>query len=213
MFRLVLFRSKIQLRTQAIEKWSNDGGVLVIGYDMFRNLTLQRKKIEKMNKKSSEERKKEEELMRRLRRCLVVPGADLAVFDEGHLLQSPKAQNYKACDQISTHRRIILTGTPLQNNLIEYYWMISFIKLEVLGELKQFKKLFHFPITNGQKEHATKNDINFMKRRAYILQRLISPNLHRVTNALHVSLPAKREYLLRLQFTEIQLKLYKVLFV
>lgn len=198
LFGFIWYRCKAEKRAETIKNWSDNGGVLVISYEMFRNLTT--------NKAQSDAS---------IEKYMVSPGAELAIFDEGHLLQSPKAKNYRAFDRIATHRRLILTGTPLQNNLIEYYWMFSFIKLAtVLGPLKQFKKLFCTPIADSQKEEATPYAINFMKRRAYILQRLLSPYIYRVTSSLYKEiLPAKKEYLLRIRLTDIQKKLYKVFFI
>jgi SNF2 family DNA or RNA helicase len=49
-----------------------------------------------------------------------------------------------------TKRRILLTGTPLQNNLREYYHMVDFASPGELGELKTFTKLFEEIIGRGQ---------------------------------------------------------------
>lgn len=46
-------------------------------------------------------------------------GADLVVCDEGHVIKNSKSAISMAVSQIATPRRIILTGTPIQNNLKE----------------------------------------------------------------------------------------------
>lgn len=78
--------------------WHRDGGVMVCSYEKFINL------VEKRND---------------FRRALVAPGPDLLVCDEGHRFKKFSSKTTIAFDQIRTRRRIILTGTPMQNNLYE----------------------------------------------------------------------------------------------
>lgn len=80
---------------------------MVLGYEMFRLLSNQKGK--KMRKS----------LHDAILKCLINPGPDLIVCDEGHLLKNEDTALSKAMRQVKTMRRIVLTGTPLQNNLVE----------------------------------------------------------------------------------------------
>lgn len=58
-----------------------------------------------------------------LRKC----GFDVCVFDEGHMLKNRRSQKYEKLMKISARWRLLLTGTPLQNNLQELISLLSFI--------------------------------------------------------------------------------------
>ena len=147
-------------RADRLNHWFTEGGVLIMGYDMFRNLTQDAKKFKKKQRDT-------------FQKALVDPGPDMVVCDEGHILKNLKSALNKAMNRITTKRRILLTGTPLQNNLAEYFSMVDFVKPKLLGTFGEFKNRFVNPIQNGQHSDSTDRDVRIMKKRSFILSDLL----------------------------------------
>ncbi|XP_064283262.1 transcriptional regulator ATRX isoform X3 [Passer domesticus] len=186
-----------QERSYMLQHWQDEGGVMIIGYEMYRNLAQGR------NVKS----KKLKEIFNK---ALVDPGPDFVVCDEGHILKNEASAVSKAMNSIKSRRRIILTGTPLQNNLIEYHCMVNFIKENLLGSIKEFRNRFINPIQNGQCADSTPVDVRVMKKRAHILYEMLAGCVQRKDyTALTKFLPPKYEYVLEVRMTPIQCKLYQ----
>ncbi|XP_075212538.1 ATRX chromatin remodeler XNP isoform X2 [Lycorma delicatula] len=186
-------------RSFRLKDWHEGGGVMIIGYEMFRILT---------NESAKNINKKQKAIFKT---TLLDPGPDLVVCDEGHMLKNENTALSKAMNKMKTLRRIVLTGTPLQNNLIEYHCMVQFVKPNLLGSRKEFSNRFVNPITNGQFVDSTERDFKIMKRRAHVLHKMLEGLVQRCDyNVLTPYLPPKQEYVLSIRLSEIQIKLYRI---
>ncbi|XP_031783258.1 transcriptional regulator ATRX isoform X2 [Nasonia vitripennis] len=195
-YELTKMKKNIERKYQ-LESWQKTGGVLIIGYEMFRNLTSTGKKMRKAMQES-------------IMRSLVDPGADLVVCDEGHLLKNEESALSKAMKLVKTLRRIVLTGTPLQNNLKEYHCMVQFVKPNLLGTKKEFLNRFVNPITNGQFDDSTPYDVKLMKKRAHVLHKMLEGSVQRFDySVLTPFLPPKQEYVIFVRLTDVQIKMYQ----
>jgi TATA-binding protein-associated factor len=68
------------------------------------------------------------------------------VLDEGHLIKNPKAKTTEAVKRIKAEHRLILSGTPIQNNVLELWSLFDFLMPGFLGSEKVFKDRFAKPI-------------------------------------------------------------------
>uniref|UniRef100_A0AAQ5YLQ9 DNA helicase n=1 Tax=Amphiprion ocellaris TaxID=80972 RepID=A0AAQ5YLQ9_AMPOC len=184
-------------RVRALQQWHKHGGVMIMSYELYRILSLG-------HKVKNEEWKKE------LKSALVDPGPDFVVCDEGHILRNERSNISKAMNAIKTQRRVVLTGTPLQNNLVEYHCMVNFIKTNLLGSLREFRNRFINPIQNGQCADSTPKDVRIMKKRAHVLHAMLAGCVQRKDySELTQFLPPKHEYVLAVRVSPLQYQLYR----
>lgn len=60
--------------------------------------------------------------------------------DEGHRLKNGDSQTFTALNSLSCKRRVILSGTPIQNDLSEYFSLLNFSNPGLLGTRNDFRK-------------------------------------------------------------------------
>ena len=137
-------------------------------------------------------------------------GVDIVIADEGHRLKTAKNKSAQAIRSLNTSRRVILSGTPIQNDLSEFFMMVDFVNPDLLGTFKTFTKEFEVPIVKSRQPGALDKDIEKGEARSEELASLTSKFiLRRTADILSEYLPSKTEYVLLCRPTAAQASTYK----
>lgn len=137
-------------------------------------------------------------------------GVDIVIADEGHRLKTAKNKSALAIKSLDTPRRVILSGTPIQNDLSEFFMMVDFVNPDLLGSFKTFTKEFEVPIVRSRQPGAPKTDKEKGETRSEELASLTSMFiLRRTADILAKYLPSKTEYVLLCRPTTAQVSTYQ----
>ncbi|KAK9348113.1 SNF2 family N-terminal domain-containing protein [Lipomyces starkeyi] len=137
---------------------------------------------------------------------------DLVVCDEGHRIKSANNKSAQALRSMKTPRRVLLTGTPIQNDLGEFFSMIDFINPGLFENYNAFKREFESPIMRSRQPDARKQDIELGKARSEELSKLTKTFvLRRTADILAKYLPPKHEFVVFCKPTRSQLEICKEL--
>lgn len=132
------------------------------------------------------------------------------ILDEGHKIRNPNSDISLLTKQVRTVNRLILSGTPIQNNLIELWSLFDFVFPGRLGTLPIFENQFALPIKMGGYANASNVQVQTSYKCATILRDLISPYLlRRLKNDVARDLPKKEEMVLFVKLTQFQQDLYE----
>lgn len=137
---------------------------------------------------------------------------DLLICDEGHRLKNSNIKTTQMLNRINCMRRIILTGTPLQNDLQEFYTLVDFVNPNSLGTSAQFRCLYVEPILASRQPNANEDVVNKGKKCAQDLKNITSKFLLRRTrDILKDYLPPKHDIVVFCKITALQKTLYNSL--
>lgn len=120
------------------------------------------------------------------------------VLDEAQAIKNAATRRAKCVKQLQADFRIVTTGTPVQNNLMDLHSLFSFLNPQLLGSEAAFRKRYALPITRDNNEHAREQ-----------LQRLVSPFLlRRHKRDVLKELPARTEQTLNVTLSREEAALY-----
>ncbi|KAL7641097.1 UNVERIFIED_CONTAM: hypothetical protein RMT77_008234 [Armadillidium vulgare] len=133
----------------------------------------------------------------------------LLICDEGHRLKNFESQTYQTLMGIRAKKRVLISGTPIQNDLLEYFSLIHFVNEGLLGTASDFKKKFETPILKSRDADSTDKDHELGKERMEELYSIVNKCIIRRTNELLTKyLPVKWEFVVNCKMTDIQQQLY-----
>ena len=119
-------------------------------------------------------------------------------LDESQAIKNPDAQRYKAVRSLQSTNKIVMTGTPIENNTYDLYGQLSFACPGLLGTQQYFKDIYAQPI-----------DKFGDTRRAAALQKKIDPFiLRRTKKQVATELPEKTEMIIYCEMGNEQRKVY-----
>jgi TATA-binding protein-associated factor len=134
------------------------------------------------------------------------------VLDEGHLIKSKKTKTTEAVLQLRAEHRLILSGTPIQNNVTELWSLMDFLMPGFLGSQEVFNKRFHHPIERMFKQNATEKETNDGQAALLSLHQQVLPFIIRRLKAdVLDQLPAKVIYDEVFEMTEAQREVFNVI--
>ncbi|ORY08109.1 hypothetical protein K493DRAFT_343669 [Basidiobolus meristosporus CBS 931.73] len=132
------------------------------------------------------------------------------IIDEGHRMKNVKSKlTFTLTQFYSTRYRLILTGTPLQNNLPELWALLNFVLPKIFNSVKSFDEWFNTPFANagGQdKIELNEEEALLIIRR---LHKVLRPFLlRRLKKDVESELPDKVEKVIKCKLSALQIKLY-----
>ncbi|KAL7960798.1 P-loop containing nucleoside triphosphate hydrolase protein [Trichoderma compactum] len=177
---------KVDERMSIIKTWERDGGVLVVGHTMF-------------------------ERSRNDMREILTQSPNMVICDEAHVMKNPDTKIHRACQEFRTRSRIALTGSPLSNNVEEYYWMINWVAPNFLGPQEEFRDIYVNPIQCGLWHDSTGGEKRKALKMLEVLKLNVAPKVQRATTqSVRHELPAKYEFVIFVEPTPTQKLLYNL---
>jgi ATP-dependent DNA helicase len=146
------------------------------------------------------------------RKYLTSFGWQFIIIDEGHRIKNLDCRLIRELQQFQSANRLLITGTPLQNNLTELWSLLHFLLPTVFDKLSTFESWFDF---SGLKDKSSFEQLLSEERQQYLVKSLhavLKPFLlRRVKTDVESLMPKKREYVLYAPLTSMQRELYQAI--
>ncbi|KAG7668752.1 hypothetical protein Ndes2437B_g07158 [Nannochloris sp. 'desiccata'] len=127
------------------------------------------------------------------------------ILDEAHMIKNWRSQRWQTLLNFNSKRRLLITGTPLQNDLMELWSLMHFLMPQVFGSHAQFKDWFSNPLT-GMVEGSAEYSKAIVERLHGVLRPFL---LRRLKRDVEKQLPGKHEHVIKCRLSKRQRQLYE----
>ncbi|KAL5730413.1 Swi5 complex subunit Swi2 [Ranunculus cassubicifolius] len=136
---------------------------------------------------------------------------EIVIVDEAHRLKNEKSKLYAACLGIKTRKRFGLTGTIMQNKIMELFNLFDWVAPESLGTREHFRGFYDDPLKYGQRSNAPERDVEKADKRKQHLVSLLRRYLLRRTKEETIGhlMMGKEDNVVFCAMSEVQKRVYQ----
>ena len=127
------------------------------------------------------------------------------ILDEAHMIKNWRSQRWQTLLNFNSKRRLLITGTPLQNDLMELWSLMHFLMPHVFQSHSEFKNWFSSPLT-GMVEGGGGVNMDLVSRLHGVLRPFL---LRRLKSEVEKNLPGKVEHVVHCGLSKRQRRLYE----
>lgn len=137
------------------------------------------------------------------------PVCDMIICDEAHKLKNAESELSKCLSALPARKRILLSGTPMQNELTEFFNMVNFCNPGVLGTVSEFRRNYERPILASREPDALESEIKEAGRLQKELSVIVNEFILKRGNILNAQhLPPKLVQFVCCRLTPLQEAMY-----
>ena len=127
------------------------------------------------------------------------------ILDEAHMIKNWRSQRWQTLLNFNSKRRLLITGTPLQNDLMELWSLMHFLMPHVFQSHSEFKNWFSQPLM-GMVEGGEGVNMDLVSRLHGVLRPFL---LRRLKTEVEKNLPGKTEHVVHCGLSKRQRRLYE----
>lgn len=129
------------------------------------------------------------------------------IVDEGHRIKNLNCKLIKTLKEFDSANRLLLTGTPLQNNLAELWSLLNFLLPDIFDDLEVFQRWFDVSeiVDENEEQISEENRLSIVSNLHNILRPFL---LRRLKVDVEKDLPPKKEYIIHCNMSALQKQYY-----